>query len=93
MKMGSAVLADMLVTQLCNKPFRFSRIPLVLLIVSFYFPGLIHPGDVFRRATFTKVNQNLTEQSPPLAPTVPPREENGSTLGWLCQRTPLLPGK
>ena len=80
--MGSAVLADMLVTRLCNKPFRFSRISLILLIVSFYFPGLIHPAYVFRRVTFTKVSQNLTEQSPPLAPTVPPREQNGSTSGW-----------
>ena len=70
------------VTQLCNKPFRFSRIPLILLIVSCYIPGLIHPADVFRQVTFTKVNQNLTEQSPPLAPTVPPREQNGSTSGW-----------
>ena len=80
------------VTQLCNKPFRLSSILLILCIVSFYFPGLIHPADVFRRVTFTKVNQNLTEQSPPLAPTVPPREQNGSTSGWLC-RTPLLPEK
>ena len=68
------------VARLCNKPF--NRICLILCIVSFYFPGLIHPADVFRRVTFTKVNQNLTEQSPPLAPTVPPREQNGSTSGW-----------
>ena len=80
------------VTQLCNKPFRFSSILLILCIVSFYFPDLIHPADVFRQVTFTKVNQNLTEQSPPLAPTVPPREQNGSTSGWLC-RTPHLPEK
>ena len=81
------------VTQLCNKLFRsYNRIRLILCIVSFYFPGLIHPADVFRQVTFTKVNQNLTEQSPPLAPTVPPREQNGSTSGWLC-RTPHLPGK
>ena len=60
----------------------FSRIRLILCIVSFYFPGLIHPADVFRRVTFTKVNQNLTEQNPSLAPTVPPREQNGSTSGW-----------
>ena len=78
------------VARLCNKPF--NRICLILCIVSFYFPGLIHPADVFRRVTFTKVNQNLTEQSPPLAPTVPPREQNGSTSGWQC-RIPHLPGK
>ena len=78
------------VARLCNKPF--NRICLILCIVSFYFPGLIHPADVFRRVTFTNVNQNLTELSPPLAPTVPPREQNGSTSGWWC-RTPHLPGK
>ena len=70
------------VTQSCNKHFRFSYIRLILLIAYFYFPGLIHPADVFRRVTCTKVNQNLTEQNPPLAPTVPPREQNGSISGW-----------
>ena len=58
----------------------------------FYIPGLIHPADVFRQVTFTKVNQNLTEQSPPPALTAPPGEQSGSTSRWLC-RTPHLPGK
>ena len=92
--MRSAILADMFswlgyVISLLGLIIAFAQF---LCTVSFYFPGPIHPADVFRQVTFTKVNQNLTEQSPPLAPTVPPREQNGSTSGWLC-RTPLLPGK
>ena len=80
------------------KPFTsvFSRIRLILCIVSFYFPGLIHPADVFRRVTFTKVNQNLTEQSLPLAQTVPQggrmvQHQGGSVELLTCRGSEGLP--